>query len=142
MPAGNNPRNYIVVASILLAAGIVSGALGAHALRELLPARNLESFKTGTHYLVLMALYVLALNSVKNQISNRWFIWVNRLAIWGVLLFSGSIFILSTLPLHHVILVRLLGPITPLGGFIMISSCILLAFGYLGQGLRTPDNRQ
>ncbi|MCB0482937.1 MAG: DUF423 domain-containing protein, partial [Flavobacteriales bacterium] len=58
---------------------------------------------------------------------------VNRLALIGVSLFSGSIFLLSTLPMHGLIAVRILGPVTPMGGLGLLVACVILAYQYLRQ---------
>jgi uncharacterized membrane protein YgdD (TMEM256/DUF423 family) len=115
------------VAAVLMAAGIASGALGAHALRDLLPSRNLESFNTGAEYLVYSALFLFAVSALSQFLAAKTYLWASRLILAGSLMFSLSIFALATLPLHGVIAVRALGPVTPIGGLMLISACLILA---------------
>jgi uncharacterized membrane protein YgdD (TMEM256/DUF423 family) len=129
----SKPTIFPAVAALLLAAGIAAGALGAHALRDMLPLRNLESFQTGAEYLVYSALFMLGTYSLRQQLPPKSYIRVNRLALIGVSLFSGSIFLLSTLPMHGLIAVRILGPVTPMGGLGLLVACVILAYQYLRQ---------
>jgi uncharacterized membrane protein YgdD (TMEM256/DUF423 family) len=108
------------------ASGIVLGALGAHALKASLAAPQLESFETGVRYQLLMALFflVLAVLPVSDR-AKRFSGWTGLL---GVLFFSGSIYMLSTRVMHG-LPVGFLGPVTPIGGLLMIAAWVRVAFG-------------
>ena len=93
------------------------GALGAHALKSVLAHEQLGSFETAVRFQFLHALGLLALAALPDlwQPSQ----WVRRLLCWGTLSFSGSIYVLLCLPEGH-ILRSILGPVTPLGGILLI----------------------
>lgn len=74
--------------------GIAAGALGAHALKEVLSAKSLASFETGVRYMIYHGLALLILGVAAEKFTNLK--WVGRFLIVGVVLFSGSIFLLST----------------------------------------------
>lgn len=116
-------RNTLAWAAGFAGFAVILGALGAHALKDLLSASSLESFKTGVRYQMWHAL-ALAFSSLipKETISLRW---VKILWIMGIFLFSGSIFLLSTGPIFELNF-RFLGPVTPLGGLLLISGWIVL----------------
>lgn len=115
----------VKTAAILIAIAIILGALGAHALAKVLNPEALESFKTGVTYqfYATFGLLMIALNAEKFTTDLKNFY---RLLIGGMILFSGSIYLLATRELHEMP-VKFLGPITPIGGVAMIASWILLA---------------
>ncbi|MGB2445723.1 MAG: DUF423 domain-containing protein, partial [Schleiferiaceae bacterium] len=76
------------IAAIFGGLAVILGALGAHALKDLLDTTAMESFKTATMYQLFHAIALVALP------SNEKFIWTARFWIAGILLFSGSIYFL------------------------------------------------
>ncbi len=102
------------------AIGIAAGAFGAHLLRDHVPPHDLEIWRTGTLYLMVHALALLALGLS----TRRWSTARRRAAsLWigGSLLFAGT--------LYAMVLggPRWLGAITPLGGIALISGWIAMA---------------
>ncbi|HEX4887561.1 MAG TPA: DUF423 domain-containing protein [Luteibaculaceae bacterium] len=114
-------------ACIHLAVAIILGALGAHALKAKLDPSSLESFKTGVEYHIYHGLALLILS------NSRWFkkLPYRRLSLillhCGILLFSGSIYLLSTQSVSGLAF-SFLGPVTPVGGLLLIGNWILIAF--------------
>lgn len=111
------------IAAIFGGLAVILGALGAHALKDLLDATAMESFKTATMYQLFHAIALIALPSSEK------FIWTARCWIAGIFLFSFSIY---GLVLDELVGVNLsfLGPITPLGGLFLIAGWISLWFAY------------
>ena len=118
-------RFALLYGAISAATGVVLGALGAHALREVLTPRQLESFNTGVDYQVYHALGLLLMGLLM-QTTELALRWVVRLQLIGILLFSGSIYLLSTGPYFSSFSWKWLGPITPIGGLLLIASWALL----------------
>ncbi len=117
---------FIKVAIFFAATAVALGALGAHALKEILTTSQLQSFETGVRYQFLhaLAILLLALNAEKfnHQLKRSL-----TLMTTGICFFSFSIYLLSlqktlgnSLPF--------LGPITPIGGLLLISAWIMLFF--------------
>ncbi|AWM13835.1 DUF423 domain-containing protein [Flavobacterium sp. NRK F10] len=103
---------------------IVLGALGAHGLKKFLSLEQLASFETGVRYQMYHALFLLFVSQFQNlAVSDK--VIVFYLAAIGVVFFSGSIYVLSTSSMTG-IKAKFLGPVTPLGGVLMIAS-----WGYL-----------
>ena len=111
------------IAAIFGGLAIILGALGAHALKDLLDATAMESFRTATMYQLFHAIALVALPSSEK------FIWTTRFWIAGILLFSGSIYFLVFDELIGMNL-SFIGPITPLGGLFLIAGWISLWFAY------------
>lgn len=119
-------KKIILTALVFGFVSIVLGAFGAHALKKVLTIDQLNSFETGVKYLMYHSFYLLFLGSTtlifpeqKNLVYN--------LTLVGISLFSGSIFLLST-PTVTGVNLKFLGPITPIGGLLLIVSWGLLFY--------------
>jgi uncharacterized membrane protein YgdD (TMEM256/DUF423 family) len=106
------------IGMIMLA--IILGAFGAHALKEVLTPERLTSFETGVKYQMYhgLAFLIVGLLTDRFNFSVKSFFTV---AIIGIVLFSGSIYLLA---MQDVLGIKMsfLGPITPLGGVLLITS--------------------
>lgn len=100
----------MVLTAVLGALAVVAGAFGAHALAERLPAVSLEVWKTTVFYQFIHVISVLALRTTPLT---------KLLWLLGIVLFSGSLYVLSTSSLHE-LNVNWLGPVTPIGGLFFI----------------------
>lgn len=116
-------KAILIAASCIGMITIILGALGAHALKAHLSAESLNSFETGVRYSAWHAIALLALFSAFEKLPKAKII--GLLWLLGILFFSGSIFILTTRSMSH-LNVGFLGPITPIGGLLMISGWLLL----------------
>lgn len=110
----------LVIASILGCLSVIFGAFGAHALEDLLSPESLKSYETGVRYMMLHSVVLLFINSsallevkTRNRLSYLFFL--------GILLFSGSIFLISL----GLVEAGVIWFVTPLGG-------LLLIFGWIG----------
>jgi len=108
---------------------VVLGAFGAHGLEDKLDADAIQSFETGVKYQMYHALFLLVLGSLK-QLPESNKKWVFYLVVIGVILFSFSIYLLSTNVLTGFDF-RTIGFITPIGGLLLISAWGLLGFDCL-----------
>lgn len=115
----------IKFASFFAIISVAFGAFGAHALREKIDMRSLEVWETATRYQFyhVFALFIVAFLKMKSdsKILNT----VARFFIYGILLFSGSLYFIATKSLMEVDLTWL-GPFTPLGGLCFIIGWLLL----------------
>jgi uncharacterized membrane protein YgdD (TMEM256/DUF423 family) len=114
--------------SIILFLGMIAvilGALGSHALKEVLRPEQLESFTIGVRYQMthVLLLLVVLLTSYFDEDVKQTSFW---LTIIGILLFSGSIYLLNLQELLGTKL-SFLGPVTPVGGLFLIANWGFLA---------------
>ena len=123
----NLNKKIWVTATFLGATTIAIGAFGAHGLKKLVDAEALNTFETGVRYQMYHILALLILGFI-NAITETTKKWVFRFFIVGILLFSGSIYALS---LNNVIPfnTQFLGPITPIGGILLIMGWIRWGIG-------------
>src|SRR5688572_10910575 len=112
-------RTFMVLGSILAFLSVALGAVGAHMLKIRLEPNDLGIFQTGVQYQGFHALALILTGSLlhfRPELSRL------RLAGYlfttGILVFSGSLYALSTTG------VRWLGAITPIGGVCFLSGCI------------------
>ena len=104
---------------------VILGALGSHALKEVLSPEQLESFTIGVRYQmthVLLLMVVLLTSYFEEDVKQTSF-W---LTVIGIILFSGSIYLLNLQELLGVKL-SFLGPVTPIGGLFLIANWGFLA---------------
>ncbi|CAM3503167.1 hypothetical protein FSS13T_10340 [Flavobacterium saliperosum S13] len=117
-------KKIIGVAAFMGAVAIVLGAFGAHGLKEVLSETELITFETGVRYQMYHALFLLFVGTTGliDGKTKKTILWLTAV---GVLFFSGSIYLLATASLAS-LNVKFLGPITPIGGLLMISAWIVL----------------
>jgi uncharacterized membrane protein YgdD (TMEM256/DUF423 family) len=113
---------YAILASLLGGSGVILGALGAHALKNLLTPDKLASFETATRYQLLHAVALLLLSWNSEKLTPAQFQWTALFLTLGIFFFSGSIYIL----VFHKI--KALVWVTPLGGVLLILAWFLLAY--------------
>tara|TARA_R110002012_G_scaffold33203_2_gene97533 strand:- start:1168 stop:1569 length:402 start_codon:yes stop_codon:yes gene_type:complete len=117
-------KKLLVVGIIYAVTAVVLGALGAHALEEYLTIDQLKSFETGVRYQMYHALALILVASIPG-ITNKTKKIIFYFFTIGVILFSLSIYLLTTASLWNVNF-SFLGPVTPIGGLLLICGWIVL----------------
>ncbi|MFY9150470.1 MAG: DUF423 domain-containing protein [Prolixibacteraceae bacterium] len=118
-----NNRKILLSGAVFMALGVLLGAFGAHALKTRLSPEMLLVYKTGVEYQFYHALGLLLIGLIGSQIESKW---INRSAILigiGIILFSGSLYVLSLSE------IKMIGAITPVGGVSFVAGWISLAVG-------------
>ena len=124
-------KKILLTAVFIGLLAIILGAFGAHALKKILSVEQLQSFEVGVRYQMYHALFLLFIGTFafldeKERMIIFW------LTISGVLLFSGSIYLLATNGITNM-KTKFLGPITPIGGFLLISAWSYLFYAILSK---------
>ena len=122
-------RKIILTAALLGIISIVFGAFGAHALKKMIDVNALATFETGVRYQMYHALFLLFL-ATNNMIQEKTKKVIHILVIFGVLFFSGSIYLLATNALTAFDF-KVIGFITPIGGLLLIIAWTLLFIDFL-----------
>lgn len=125
-------RFHILSGLALALVGVVIGAFAAHGLKPLLSLKEVNNFETGVKYQFYhaFALIFLGLLDAHFPKGEKSFKLAGFLFFIGILLFSGSLYLLSTQSILS-INIPLLGPITPLGGTLLIFGWLFTALGVL-----------
>lgn len=115
----SNPKIILAVAAFLLAIAVAAGAFGAHALKNTLSADRLETWQTAVQYHAwhALGLMLIALIGTQFQIVVTW---PASLILAGILIFSGSLYVLCLSGISW------LGAVTPIGGVAFIAGWIML----------------
>jgi len=117
-------RKIFMTASLFGGISVVLGAFAAHGLKPLLSVSALDSLNTGIRYQMYHA-FLLFFIGITTQITPKQKSILFKLILIGVVLFSGSIYLLSTNALTAFNF-KIIGFITPIGGLFLISSWTLL----------------
>jgi uncharacterized membrane protein YgdD (TMEM256/DUF423 family) len=117
---------FLILGGINAALVVMLGAFGVHGLKAKLTAEMLAVYQTGVHYHLFHALGLLAVGLVATQIADSIYLkWSGWLMLVGIILFSGSLYVLSVSGL------RWLGAVTPFGGFSFIVAWVLFVIAIL-----------
>ena len=118
-------NKLISIAALLAFLSVAIGAFGAHTLNELLTTEKLNSFETGVKYQFYhsLALLIIGLNANKLNATAL----IGKFMLIGIVFFSFSIYLLSLQELIGINL-SILGPITPIGGGLLMISWLILIF--------------
>jgi uncharacterized membrane protein YgdD (TMEM256/DUF423 family) len=116
----------LIVGAVYGLVSVILGAFGAHALKKIISVEKLTSFETGVRYQMYAALFLLIVGYIlKFETSSEK--WIPIFMIVGTFIFSFSIYLLA---FSEVVAIpsKFIGPITPLGGLLMIISWTMLIF--------------
>ncbi len=115
---------WLSLGSLLLAAAILTGAFGAHGLRDILDAYSLAVYEKAVWYQIVHAfgLLIVSLLVKVSLLSEKSGYRICLLLLVGILLFSGSLYALSLTGL------RFFGAITPFGGTAFIVAWLMLSY--------------
>ena len=119
--------NWSGLGAILLGLAVVLGAFGAHGLRGRLDAYSMGIYEKAVFYQIVHALGILTvpLFTRAGALTESATAWVCGLLLAGILIFSGSLYVLALTG------IRWFGAITPIGGLSFIAAWFLLAFRLL-----------
>ncbi|MDC7995255.1 DUF423 domain-containing protein [Altibacter sp. HG106] len=125
-------KNTLVIGAFLMALSIGFGAFGAHGLKNLVSAASLETFEIGVRYQMVhsLAIVIMGLARVIPPSVKKWTV---RCFVVGMLFFSGSLYLLTFQTVWNADL-SALGPVTPVGGLLLITG-----WAYLGIRLLTMN---
>ena len=118
-------KNFLIAGAVFAAIAVMGGAFGAHFLKTKLTSDGLQVFETAVRYQFYHAFALLATGILYKEFSGKLLKWAGMLFIAGIILFSGSLYILCS-----VTSLKWIGAITPLGGlcFILGWICMVAAF--------------
>lgn len=114
-------RTFLMLAAFFGFTGVALGAFGAHGLKNRLSAEYMAIFQTGVLYQLIHALAIFGVALLAMQIQGRLVTYAGIAFTLGIILFSGSLYLLTLTGMSK------LGIITPIGGL-----CFLLGWAILG----------
>ncbi len=123
-------KAFLISGSSLAALGVILGAFGAHALKDKLQPEQIQIFETGVRYQMYHSLALIFLFLAGDKLQSSWLVYSGWFLIIGVILFSGSIYLLACRELLGIDSWKgILGPVTPLGGLSLIAGwgCLIVS---------------
>ena len=124
-------KKIISTAAILGMIAIILGAFGAHALKKVLSIDQLATFETGVKYQMYHALFLLFIG-ILTDLNQKTKKKIYYLTLSGVVLFSGSIYLLATNDLTPFDF-KTIGFVTPIGGLLLILAWGALLLNYFNK---------
>lgn len=115
---------YVKIGAAAALLAVAIGAFGAHGLEDRIPADDLAVYETGVQYHMAHALGILLIAALADKLNSRKLaLWAARLLLAGIVVFSGSLYLLAISG------EKWLGAITPLGGVGFLAGwlCLILA---------------
>jgi uncharacterized membrane protein YgdD (TMEM256/DUF423 family) len=122
-------KNILIKGAILGCIGVILGAFGTHALKAVLTPEQLASFNTGVRYQISHAIVLLFLFLLIEKYNSKQLKIASSLIFWGTILFSGSIYLLTLKNILALEFLKFAGPITPIGGALIISGWLFIIIG-------------
>lgn len=113
-------RSFLLLAAFFGFTGVALGAFAAHGLKARLSAEYLAIFQTGVTYQLIHALALFGVAILSVHLPGRLTTWAGSLFILGILLFSGSLYLITLSGVGK------LGIITPLGGVAFLAGWLCL----------------
>ncbi|MFK7808916.1 MAG: DUF423 domain-containing protein [Saprospiraceae bacterium] len=122
-------KNYLRLALVFAMLAVILGAFGAHALKKVLSEYQLGIYETGVRYQFYHALGMLAPFVLREYIPAKFCKFASIFFTIGILLFSGSLYLLACSDMIGLENKSIVGPLTPIGGVFLILGWGSLFFG-------------
>ena len=113
-------KSLLISAALFGAVAVISGAFGAHRLKDSLTPDQLSTYETAVKYLFYHVFAIIAAALLYDKTGSNLSLYAGLAFILGIILFSGSLFLLSTKSIIGIESWGWLGPITPIGGLAFI----------------------
>ena len=113
-------KTFLIFATLLGALAVALGAFGAHGLKDIVTEARLGTFETAVRYQMYHALALFAVVALMRWMPSPLLGWAGWLLIAGVLIFSGSLYLLVFTEKAW------LGAVAPIGGASMIAGWVLM----------------
>jgi len=122
-------RTFLILAAIIAALSVALGAFAAHALKDLVSDKAIATFETAVRYQLYHVIGLFIVGILYRQYRNGFVLNAGRFFLFGILLFSGSLYALAVVQAMVKPGLQWIGAITPIGGLLFIVGWLLLGFG-------------
>lgn len=119
-------KKFIAVGALLAGLSVALGAFGAHGLKKIVPAETVATFQTGVQYQMYHALALLIAGLLYEKCFKRFIKLSGIFFITGIILFSGSLYLLTVFKATETIGMEKFGLVTPIGGLAFIVGWLFL----------------
>lgn len=124
-------KGFLKTGVLIGALSVALGAFAAHSLKESVSDYAVSIFETGVRYQFYHAFALLASGIFYKEFQNKFIKWSGKLFITGIILFSGSLYMLTFIKAAVKPGYNWVGAITPIGGLCFIAGWLCLFLGVL-----------
>jgi uncharacterized membrane protein YgdD (TMEM256/DUF423 family) len=119
-------KKFIAIGALLAGIAVVLGAFAAHSLKAVVSTESLAVFETGVRYQMYHAFAIIIVGILYNENNSKTLLLAGKLFIVGILIFSGSLYLLTALRTIQANNFLWVGAVTPLGGVAFITGWFLV----------------
>ncbi len=124
-------RTALILGTIFACLAVILGAFGAHGLKQIAAPEQIQIFETGVRYQLYHAFALLFTGVIYRSFAFQQIRFATIFFVAGIILFSGSLYLMTALKIQGKIGLGGLGIITPVGGVFFILGWLLLLLGLL-----------
>ena len=122
-------KTFLSLGALFGGIAVALGAFGAHSLKNIVSSDVVSVFQTGVQYQMYHTLALLVVAIVYERLPNQWIRWSGYLFSFGILLFSGSLYLITALKAEETSIPVFIGAVTPVGGLLFILGWLSLLIG-------------
>jgi uncharacterized membrane protein YgdD (TMEM256/DUF423 family) len=122
-------KTFLSLGAVFGGVAVALGAFGAHGLKKIVSTDVFSIFQTGVQYQMYHTLALLVVAIVHERLSNHWIKWSGYLFSFGILFFSGSLYLVTALKADERPIPAFIGAITPVGGLLLILGWLSFLIG-------------
>ncbi|HEV8287300.1 MAG TPA: DUF423 domain-containing protein [Chitinophagaceae bacterium] len=122
-------KTFLSVGALSGAIAVSLGAFGAHGLKQIVSPDTASIFQTGVQYQIYHTLALLLIAVIHDRLPNKWIMWAGYFFSFGILFFSGSLYLITVLKAAERAIPVFVGAITPMGGLFFILGWLCLLVG-------------
>lgn len=122
---------FLAAGAAFAGLGVILGAFGAHSLKQMAGPETVGTFQTGVQYQMYHAFALLVVAILYDRMPSATLQWAGMAFLVGILLFSGSLYLLASLKAMNKVGISGIGIITPFGGLFFIAGWLLLLIAIL-----------
>ena len=127
-------RWFLITASLIGALSVALGAFAAHTLKQIATPDTVAIFETGVRYQFYHAFALLAVAILYEKYPGALLQWAGNCFQIGIVLFSGSLYLLTALKASESVGISKIGILTPFGGLFFIAGWILMVIAFIRKG--------
>lgn len=122
---------FLIIGTVLAGLAIALGAFGAHGLKKIVDAETVAIYQTGVQYQMYHALTLLVIGILAERRTSNFINYTGFFFIGGIVLFSGSLYLIASFKAMNKEVSTGIGIMTPLGGLLFIAGWVMLLIALL-----------
>lgn len=120
---------FLIVGTVLGGLGVALGAFGAHGLKKIVSPDVVATYQTGVQYQMYHAFAILLVGLLLDRWASSYLHYAGFCFLTGIVLFSGSLYLITSFYARSATVPTAVGIITPIGGLFFILGWALLLIG-------------